>query len=97
MLNPPPRPPPAPPRPPPHPTPPHPLRAPALFPEQEMLDFCGKHGITCEIELIQADYVNQAMVGAGGGGGGGVVACPEAALRMGLWRVCVRGWVVVVV
>lgn len=28
---------------------------------QEMLDFCGKHNITCEIEKIPMDYVNTAM------------------------------------
>ncbi|KAI3461969.1 hypothetical protein Pfo_018632 [Paulownia fortunei] len=28
---------------------------------QEMLDFCGKHGITADIELIRMDYVNTAM------------------------------------
>ncbi|KAH6799526.1 hypothetical protein C2S51_036010 [Perilla frutescens var. frutescens] len=28
---------------------------------QEMLDFCGKHGITAEIELIRLDQVNSAM------------------------------------
>lgn len=27
---------------------------------QEMLDFCGKHNITCDIELIPIDKVNQA-------------------------------------
>jgi uncharacterized zinc-type alcohol dehydrogenase-like protein len=27
---------------------------------QEMLDFCGKHNITCDIELINADYINDA-------------------------------------
>ena len=27
---------------------------------QEMLDFCGKHNITCDIEMIKADYINQA-------------------------------------
>lgn len=27
---------------------------------QEMLDFCGQHGITSDIELIAADYVNTA-------------------------------------
>lgn len=27
---------------------------------QEMLDFCGQHGITSDIELINADYVNEA-------------------------------------
>lgn len=27
---------------------------------QEMLDFCGKHGVTCDIEVIKADYVNEA-------------------------------------
>ena len=26
-----------------------------------MLDFCGEHGITCEIERISMDYVNTAM------------------------------------
>ena len=28
---------------------------------QEMLEFCGAHNITCDIELISADYVNEAM------------------------------------
>ncbi|KAI7844740.1 hypothetical protein COHA_001624 [Chlorella ohadii] len=28
---------------------------------QEMLDFCGEHNVTCDIELIQIDYVNEAM------------------------------------
>lgn len=28
---------------------------------QEMLDFCGKHNITCEIEKIPMDYVNTAL------------------------------------
>jgi len=27
---------------------------------QEMLDFCGKHGITCDIELIRMDQINEA-------------------------------------
>ena len=27
---------------------------------QEMLDFCGEHGVTPEIEVIQPDYVNEA-------------------------------------
>ena len=27
---------------------------------QEMLDFCGKHGIACDIELIRMDQVNEA-------------------------------------
>jgi uncharacterized zinc-type alcohol dehydrogenase-like protein len=27
---------------------------------QEMLDFCGKHGITCEVERIRMDQINQA-------------------------------------
>jgi uncharacterized zinc-type alcohol dehydrogenase-like protein len=27
---------------------------------QEMLDFCGKHKITSEIELIRIDEINQA-------------------------------------
>jgi uncharacterized zinc-type alcohol dehydrogenase-like protein len=27
---------------------------------QEMLDFCGEHGITCDIELIRMDQVNEA-------------------------------------
>lgn len=29
---------------------------------QEMLDFAGKHNITSDIELINADYVNQAYL-----------------------------------
>ena len=28
---------------------------------QEMLDFCGEKNITCEVEIIAADYVNKAM------------------------------------
>uniref|UniRef100_A0AAU7PIU4 Cinnamyl alcohol dehydrogenase n=1 Tax=Asarum petelotii TaxID=2066497 RepID=A0AAU7PIU4_9MAGN len=28
---------------------------------QEMMDFCGKHNITCDIELIKPDYINQAL------------------------------------
>ena len=27
---------------------------------QEMLDFCGKHGIACEIETIRMDQINEA-------------------------------------
>ena len=27
---------------------------------QEMLDFCGEHGIVCEIEVIAPDQINQA-------------------------------------
>ncbi len=27
---------------------------------QEMLDFCGKHDITCDIEVINAEYINEA-------------------------------------
>ncbi len=27
---------------------------------QEMLDFCAKHGVTPEIEVIAPDYVNEA-------------------------------------
>jgi hypothetical protein len=27
---------------------------------QEMLDFCGEHGITADVEAVAADYVNQA-------------------------------------
>ena len=27
---------------------------------QEMLDFCGQHGITCDIELIRMDQINEA-------------------------------------
>jgi len=30
-----------------------------------MLDFCGEHNVTCDIELIQIDYVNEAMVSFG--------------------------------
>lgn len=26
-----------------------------------MLDFCGKHSITADIELIRMDYVNKAL------------------------------------
>jgi len=34
---------------------------------QEMLDFCGKHGISCMIENIPIDYVNTAMERLGKG------------------------------
>lgn len=27
---------------------------------QEMLDFCGRNGITCDIELISAAQINEA-------------------------------------
>jgi uncharacterized zinc-type alcohol dehydrogenase-like protein len=27
---------------------------------QEMLDFCGKHSIVSDVEVIKADYVNEA-------------------------------------
>ncbi len=27
---------------------------------QEMLDFCGRHGITCDIEMIRMDQINEA-------------------------------------
>jgi uncharacterized zinc-type alcohol dehydrogenase-like protein len=27
---------------------------------QEMLDFCGKHSIVSDVEVIQADYINEA-------------------------------------
>jgi uncharacterized zinc-type alcohol dehydrogenase-like protein len=27
---------------------------------QEMLDFCGKHNIVSDVEVIDADYINQA-------------------------------------
>lgn len=27
---------------------------------QEMLDFCGEHGITCDIEMIRMDQINEA-------------------------------------
>ena len=29
---------------------------------QEMLDFCGKHNIVSDVEVIKADYINQAYV-----------------------------------
>lgn len=28
---------------------------------QEMLDFCAKHNITSEVEVIPMDYINTAM------------------------------------
>ncbi|OAY79730.1 putative cinnamyl alcohol dehydrogenase 6 [Ananas comosus] len=28
---------------------------------QEMMDLCAKHNITCDIELIKPDYINQAL------------------------------------
>ena len=27
---------------------------------QEMMDFCGVHGILCDVEVIKADYINTA-------------------------------------
>jgi uncharacterized zinc-type alcohol dehydrogenase-like protein len=27
---------------------------------QEMINFCGKHQITSDVEVIKADYINQA-------------------------------------
>ncbi|MHC5831167.1 MAG: NAD(P)-dependent alcohol dehydrogenase, partial [Nostoc sp.] len=27
---------------------------------QEMLDFCGEHGIVPEVEMIKMDYINEA-------------------------------------
>ena len=27
---------------------------------QEMLDFCGKHNILSDVEVIKADYINKA-------------------------------------
>ena len=27
---------------------------------QEMMDFCGEHGITSLVEVVGADYINQA-------------------------------------
>lgn len=34
---------------------------------QEMLDFCGKHNITADIELIKMDQINTAMERLGKG------------------------------
>ena len=28
---------------------------------QEMLDLCGKHNITCDIELVSTDGINEAL------------------------------------
>lgn len=28
---------------------------------QEMMDLCGKHNITCDIELVNADSINEAF------------------------------------
>ena len=28
---------------------------------QEMLDLCGEHNITCDIELVSTDRINQAL------------------------------------
>jgi len=28
---------------------------------QEMLDFCGKHGITADVEVIKIQYINEAF------------------------------------
>ena len=27
---------------------------------QEMLDFCGEHGVVSDVEVIKADYINEA-------------------------------------
>lgn len=28
---------------------------------QEMMDLCGKYNITCDIELVKTNYINQAL------------------------------------
>lgn len=28
---------------------------------QEMMDICGKHNITCDIEVIKPDKINEAL------------------------------------
>lgn len=28
---------------------------------QEMMDICGKHNITCDVEVIKPDNINEAM------------------------------------
>lgn len=28
---------------------------------QEMMDLCGKHNITCDIELVKTDSINEAF------------------------------------
>lgn len=28
---------------------------------QDMMDVCGKHNITCDIELVSTDYINEAL------------------------------------
>lgn len=28
---------------------------------QEMLNFCGKHNITCDIEMVTSDKINEAL------------------------------------
>lgn len=28
---------------------------------QEMMDLCGKHNITCDVEVIAPDTINEAM------------------------------------
>ena len=28
---------------------------------QEMMDMCGKHNITCDIEMVTPDHINQAL------------------------------------
>ncbi|GER30455.1 alcohol dehydrogenase [Striga asiatica] len=28
---------------------------------QDMMDLCGKHNITCDIELVKTDYINEAL------------------------------------
>ena len=63
---------------------------------QEMLDFCSEHGITCNIERIDVDYVNTAMERlarndvrcAGGGHLEGCVPCLPARSSAGEQSVC---------
>lgn len=28
---------------------------------QEMMDLCGKHNITCDIEVVSTDQINEAL------------------------------------
>jgi D-arabinose 1-dehydrogenase-like Zn-dependent alcohol dehydrogenase len=40
---------------------PSPARSSAASPEtQEMLDFCGQHNITSDVEMIRMDQINEA-------------------------------------
>lgn len=49
-----------------------------------MLDFCGQHNITCQIEKISIDYINTAMVGVDARGHGLHSLPPSACVSLRL-------------